>query len=222
MEKINNAIKLAMLTNKDDIQKLWMISDTLRQLNADEDLICAGICQNTLKNEFISQNELRKIIGAVPLMIVININSSDKNLENMTVPEQVLFIANNFVESELNNGNLTQNQINKMKNFINQINNIKKTPFIDEKINIEKINEIIKSINENIEKSEKEINKQKEQNKENKKPFSLLDYDIVCENGHYVAYDKNKEIILTDDTRRDVENSLIELFDQPQHNGDER
>lgn len=222
MEKINNAIKLAMLTNKDDIQKLWMISDTLRQLNADEDLICAGICQNTLKNEFISQNELRKIIGAVPLMIVININRSDKNLENMTVPEQVLFIANNFVESELNNGNLTQNQINKMKNFINQINDIKKTPFIDEKINIEKINEIIKSINKNIEKSEKEINKQKEQNKENKKPFSLLDYDIVCENGHYVAYDKNKEIVLTDDTRRDVENSLIELFDQPQYNEDER
>lgn len=222
MEKINNAIKLAILANKDDIQKLWMISDALRQLNADEDLICAGICQNTLKNEFISQNELRKIIGAVPLMIVININSSDKNLENMTVPEQVLFIANNFVESELNNGNLTQNQINKMKNFINQINNIKKTPFIDEKINIEKINEIIKSIDENIEKSEKEINKQKEQNKENKKPFSLLDYDIVCENGHYVAYDKNKEIVLTDDTRRDVENSLIELFDQPQYNGDER
>ena len=109
-----------------------------------------------------------------------------------------------------------------MKNFINQINNIKKTPFIDEKINIEKINEIIKSINENIEKSEKEINKQKEQNKENKKPFSLLDYDIVCENGHYVAYDKNKEIVLTDDTRRDVENSLIELFDQPQYNEDER
>ena len=39
MEKINNAIKLAMLTNKDDIQKLWMISLSSVQVIYEDSLI---------------------------------------------------------------------------------------------------------------------------------------------------------------------------------------
>lgn len=208
MEKINHIIKLASTTcNDSKVSELWMLSDTLRQLNASENLICAGICHGATLNERMTKNDLRKIAGVTGVLIVEDLSNPNLTLKDMTVEERLLTLVNNYVKSEVaynkaysEEPNAVKQKIDQIKKILNDFNEIKKSNFIELGISIEKLNEIINLTKQNTEKLENAL--------KSYTFFKLSDYDIVSERSYYTAYDKAGNFVLSDDTRKDVERSL--------------
>lgn len=202
------AIKLACMAEK-DISNVWILSEKLHELNANDVLLCAGICQNVLKNTNISQNDLRKIIGAPSLMIVIWNNESNKNFKELAEENKIIKFLNATIKAQ---ENLTNDQAKETKIFLeNCLKDFLEKPLTKYScisINNEKVEQIFLNTQNLISKLEEKIKSCEVQTK-----FDINDYNFVSENGHYVVYDKNNEFVLSDDTLKEAKESLIDLFE---------
>lgn len=228
MNKIHNAIKLSIIAShslkdgtsiKEDIHSTE-VGSILTELNANENTICAGYCHNLLSNNLVTENDIRKAVGATAVYI-INLNNelTMTNFKDFPMENKLLTFADNLsntrilIEEFKSKGDKLFDNLKTDKNklldyykkLLELFKKMLKKDLEKENINIEKFEEFIKEFEENIEKlSEITLEKQVEE----ERIYDPNEINYVKNGRDYEAYDSEGNFLGTGRTKEEIKRDL--------------